>query len=298
MKPRIVISGGSGLIGGALITALRQRGYDITQLVRRSPTSGDEVQWNPGAAPLDPKILDGAAAVIALGGASVGRLPWTKKYKHTLLDSRLTPTHTVVSALKELGPGAPHFVSASAVGYYGSAPSLELNESAAAGTTFLAQLCVAWEAAAQEAESVTDVALLRTAPVIHPQGVLKPMILLTKLGVAGPLGGGQQYLPWVSLADEVNAIVHVLEHRISGPVNLAGPKPATANDLGRALAHQMRRPFWFPTPQWVLKLALSADATESLLTADARVTPEVLSRNGFTFQHADVDAAVVAALEG
>src|SRR5690625_2796633 len=116
MKPRIVISGGSGLIGSALTTALHERGYDLTQLVRRSPTSEDEVQWNPGAAPLDPMILDGATAVIALGGASVGRLPWTKKYKHTLLDSRLTPTHKIGRALKERGPGAAHFISAPAVG--------------------------------------------------------------------------------------------------------------------------------------------------------------------------------------
>lgn len=296
MKPRIVISGGSGLIGSALIPRLQELDYEITQLVRHAPTNESEVEWNPGVTPLDPEVLDGAVAVIALGGASVGSLPWTKSYKHKLLDSRLAPTNTIVTALRALGSGAPHFISASAVGYYGSAPGQTLDETASAGSTYLAQLCVAWEAAAREAEAVTDVSLLRTAPVVHRAGVLKPMLLLTKLGVAGPLGSGHQYLPWISLTDEANAIVHILRHRIAGPVNLAGPKPATANDLGRQLAQQMRRPFWFPAPKWLLKLVLSRDATESLLTADARVSPEVLIGSGFEFQHADVGAAVAAAL--
>jgi len=295
VKPRIVISGGSGLIGSALIAALDERGYEITQLVRRPPAAG-QVQWNPGAAPLEPQVLEGAGAVIALGGASVGRLPWTKNYRHKLLDSRIAPTHTLVAALREIGPGAPRLISASAVGYYGSAPGQELTERSTAGTTFLAQLCVAWEAAAREAESVTEVSVLRTAPVIHRDGVLKPMMLLTKLGLAGPLGGGKQFLPWISLADEVAAIIHVLENQIFGPVNLAGPQLATANELGRALAEQMRRPFWLPTPKWLLNLVLSRAATESLLTADARVVPEVLKASGFTFQHPTVGAAVAAAL--
>src|SRR5699024_6030457 len=125
-----------------------------------------------------------------------------------------------------------------------------------AGVTFLAQLCAVWESAAREAEAVTDVTLLRTAPVIDPAGVLKPMMLLTKLGLAGPLGGGKQYLPWISLEDEVGAIVHVVENKIAGPVNLAGPQPATANELSQALASEMRRPFWFTTPAWLMKTVL------------------------------------------
>lgn len=296
MEPRIVISGGSGLIGNALIARLRDRGFAITQLVRRTPADPDEVEWNPGVTPLDPIILDGAAAVIALGGASVGRLPWTSGYKHTLLDSRLAPTHALVAALLELGQGAPHFISASAVGYYGNAPGEELTEQPCAGVTFLAQLCAVWEAAAREAEAATDVTLLRTAPIIDPDGVLKPLLLLTKLGLAGPLGGGRQYLPWISLADEVGAIVHVVENRISGPVNLAGPQPSTANELGQALASEMRRPFWFPTPAWLMKTVLGRDAVESLLTADARVIPQVLTETGYHFEHPTVRAAVASAL--
>jgi len=297
MEPRIVISGGSGLIGSSLIARLRSRGYAITQLVRRPPTESGEVEWNPGQAPLDPAILDGAAAVIALGGASVGRLPWTSGYKHALLDSRLAPTNTLVAALLELGTGAPRFVSASAVGYYGDAPGEELTEDRCAGVTFLAQLCAVWESAAREAEAVTDVTLLRTAPVIDPAGVLKPMMLLTKLGLAGPLGGGKQYLPWISLEDEVGAIVHVVENKIAGPVNLAGPQPATANELSQALASEMRRPFWFPTPAWLMKTVLGKDAVESLLTADARVIPKVLNETDYRFAHPTVRAAVAAALQ-
>lgn len=301
MAARIVISGGSGLIGGALIPRLRARGFAVTQLVRRPPSddalaSVNEVEWNPGVTALDPSILDGAAAVIALGGASVGRLPWTRGYKHELLESRLAPTNTIVAALRELGAGAPHFVSGSAVGFYGSAPGRGLVEVDGPGDTFLAQLCQVWESAALRAREVTDVTLLRTAPVIHPDGVLKPMMLLTKLGLAGPLGGGEQFLPWISLQDEVGAILHVIENRITGPVNLAGPQPATANELGRALAAELRRPFWFPTPAWLMKTVLSRDAVESLLTADARVIPKVLNETEYQFAHPTVRAAVAAAL--
>lgn len=296
MTPKVVISGGSGLIGSALIPRLRERGYEVVQLVRRSPRESGEVRWNPGVSPLEPTILDGAAAVIALGGASVGRLPWTRSYKHVLLDSRLVPTSTLTTALLELGKGAPHFISASAIGYYGSDPGETLIENSGPGGTFLAHLCVAWEDAARKAESVTDVSLLRTAPVVHRNGVLKPMMLLTKLGLAGPLGGGEQYLPWISLADEMGAIVHVLENRITGPVNLAGPQPATANELGQALAAEMRRPFWFPTPKFLLNAALGRDAAESLLTADAHVLPQVLTDTDFHFTHPTVRAAVAAAL--
>ncbi|MBP3978561.1 TIGR01777 family oxidoreductase [Microbacterium sp. BLY] len=295
MGRRIVISGASGLIGSALTEALRADGIEVNTLVRRPPQADGEIEWAPGETVLDPDAVAGAEAVVALGGASVGRLPWTRSYRRELVESRLDATNTLTTALRALRSDAPALVSASAVGYYGSAPGEVLTEHSGPGSTFLADLTVRWEAAARRAEDHTRVALLRTAPVIHRRGVLRPMITLTKFGVAGPLGRGTQVWPWISLDDEVRAIRHVLDAKIAGPVNLTGPTRATANDIGRALAERMHRPFWVAAPRWALRLALG-DAADSLLLPDADVRPEVLQQTGFRFTHATATAAVAAAL--
>ncbi|MCT1363987.1 MULTISPECIES: TIGR01777 family oxidoreductase [unclassified Microbacterium] len=295
MERRIVISGASGLIGSALTAALRADGIDVSTLVRRAPQAEGEVEWAPGDAALDPDVLAGAEAVVALGGASVGRLPWTRGYRRQLVESRLDATNTLTTALRALRTDAPAFLSASAVGYYGSAPGEVLTEHSGPGSTFLADLTVRWETAARRAEDHTRVALLRTAPVIHRRGVLRPMITLTKLGVAGPLGTGTQIWPWISLEDEVRGIRHVLDEKLAGPVNLAGPTRASANEIGRALAQRMHRPFWLPAPRWALRLALG-DAAESLLLPDADVRPEVLEQSGFRFTHRTAAEAVAAAV--
>lgn len=295
MERRIVISGASGLTGSALTAALRADGIDVSTLVRRAPQAEGEVEWAPGDAALDPDVLAGAEAVVALGGASVGRLPWTRGYRRQLVESRLDATNTLTTALRALRTDAPAFLSASAVGYYGSAPGEVLTEHSGPGSTFLADLTVRWETAARRAEDHTRVALLRTAPVIHRRGVLRPMITLTKLGVAGPLGTGTQIWPWISLEDEVRGIRHVLDEKLAGPVNLAGPTRASANEIGRALAQRMHRPFWLPAPRWALRLALG-DAAESLLLPDADVRPEVLEQSGFRFTHRTAAEAVAAAV--
>ena len=292
----VVLAGGSGLIGGALAWALTARGTRVTRLVRRTPHTPDERQWDPSAGHLDPALLEGADAVICLNGASVGRLPWTASYRETLIESRLRPTRTIVDALRSLGKGSPALITASAVGYYGSQPGTVLTETSGVGSTFLAHLCAQWEAEARRAASVTRVAHLRTAPVIDRDGVLKPMLALTALGLGGPLGHGTQIWPWISLEDEVRAIMHVLDQQLEGPVNLCGPVSATANEIGRELAARMRRPFWLPAPAFALRLALSQEATESLLLSDADVKPEALTAAGFTFKHPTVAEAVEVAL--
>lgn len=292
---RVVVSGASGLIGTALVASLRGAGIEVTTLVRRPPSTPGEVQWMPGEQALDPDVLAGAGAVVALGGASVGRLPWTPGYRRELEQSRLQPTRTLATAVRALGADAPALVSASAVGIYGSAPGEVLDETSPAGDTFLARLCVAWEDEARRAGDNALVALVRTAPVIHRRGVLKPLIQLTRFGVAGPLGRGTQLWPWISLDDEVRAIRHVIDERIVGPVNLAGPTPATANETGRALAARMNRPFWLPAPAWALRLALGP-AADSLLLADADVRPAVLARTGFRFTQETVEQAIARAM--
>ena len=293
---RIVVAGASGLIGSALVDSLRADGIRVTTLVRRPAEAIDEVQWLTDAAPLDPAVLDGADAVVGLNGATIGRFPWTRHYENTLLWSRITPTRAIARAVRELGEGAPAFVSASAVGYYGSAPGALLTEVSPRGETFLADMCGEWESAALGAGDHARVALLRTAPIVHPQGVLKPLLLLTRFGVSGPIGRGTQKWPWISLEDEVRGIRHVIDTQISGPVNLTGPTPASANDLGFALAVRMNRPFVLRAPVWALRAVLGADATEALLTTDAAVRPSVLETSGFTFRQPTVEQAVDAAV--
>ncbi len=296
MTRRVVVAGASGLIGTALVESLRADGVAVTTLVRRPVERPDEVEWLTSPDPLDPGVLDGADAVVGLNGASIGRFPWTRRYKSTLLWSRITPTRELARAVRELGVGAPAFVSASAVGYYGSSPGEELTETSERGEMFLSDVCGEWEAAALGAGRHARVAVLRTAPVVHRDGVLKPLLLLTKAGASGPIGRGTQVWPWISLDDEVRAIRHVIDRGIAGPVNLAGPTRATANDLGFALAVRMNRPFLVKAPVWGMKLALGTDATEAILTADMNVVPAVLEASGFSFTHPTVEDAVAAAV--
>lgn len=293
---RVVLSGASGLIGSALTEALRADGIEVTSLVRHEPTGPHEVQWLQDAAPLDPDVLAGADAVVCLNGATIGRFPWTRSYKSTLLWSRITPTRTLATAIRELGDDAPALVNASATGYYGSQPGAVLTEASARGEGFLADICGEWETAARGAGSRARVALLRTAPIVHERGVLKPLLLLTKLGVSGPIGRGTQVWPWITLDDEVRAIRHVIDSDLDGPVNLTGPARATANDLGFALARRMNRPYALRAPVWGVKLALGRDATEALLASDADVRPSVLQDDGFTFTHETVEDAVASAV--
>jgi uncharacterized protein (TIGR01777 family) len=292
----VVIGGASGLIGRALAESLRADGVRVTTLVRTRETGADEAAWLVDSDVLDPAVLAGADAVVGLNGASIGRFPWSPSYKHTLLWSRITPTRAIAQAVRELGEDAPHFVSASAVGYYGAKPPGAIGEDAPRGDGFLADLCGEWETAAHGAGDDARVTTLRTAPIIHRDGVLKPLIALTTLGLSGPIGRGTQVWPWISLDDEVRAIRHILDHGIAGPVNLCGPTRACANDIGFALARELNRPYLLRAPEWGLKLVLGSDATESLLTTDAYVIPEVLAASGFEWSHETAESAVQAAV--
>lgn len=295
---RVVVAGASGLIGRALVDALRADGVPVTRLVRREAASPDEVSWDPTSQRLDPSVLEGARAVVGLNGASIGRFPWTKRYRHTLLWSRIQPTQTLAAGVRALGDDAPAFLSSSAVGYYPSSPGVELAEDAPRGDTFLADLCGEWESAARGAGERARVALLRTAPIVHPQGVLKPLMLLTRLGVSGPIGSGRQVWPWISLDDEVAAIRHVIDKGLDGPVNLSAPERTTATDLGFALAQRMNRPYLLRAPEWGVKLVLGTDATEALLTSDMHVVPQKLTASGFSFRHPRVEDAIAAVVPG
>ncbi|WP_296192036.1 TIGR01777 family oxidoreductase [uncultured Microbacterium sp.] len=293
---RVVLAGASGLIGRALAESLRGDGVEVHTLVRRAPQHPTEHAWDPYRGPLDPAVLAGASAVVALNGASIGHLPWTPRYRSELVWSRLTPTRVLAEAVAH-AEGTPAFVSASATGFYGAFPGETVDERSPGGAGFLADLCREWESTAERASAGgSRVALLRTAPVVHPEGVLKPLIALTRAGVAGPLSSGRQVWPWISLDDEVRAIRHVIDHEIAGPVNLTGPTRATQNDLGFAVAMRLQKPYLVRAPKLGLKLLLGRTFADDVLLTDAHVVPAVLNETGFTFRHPTVSDAVSAAI--
>ncbi|WP_411720532.1 TIGR01777 family oxidoreductase [Mycetocola sp.] len=291
---RVVLAGASGLIGTALADALRARGDEVVRLVRTAPSSGD-VLWDPASRRMDAGVLDGASAVVNLSGASIGRLPWTPRYKQEILSSRIDATSTLVAALSTAREAPDVFLSASAAGFYGSRPGEILTEESPRGTGFLSDVTAEWERTALRAAAVTRVAIARSGIVVATDGVLKPLLLLTRAGVAGPLAGGDQLWPWVSLADEVGALLHILDGTLSGPVNITGPTAATANDLMRHLAARMHRPFFLPVPGFALNLILG-DAARDLLLVDQHPQPKRLLDDGYAFTHSTVERAVDAAL--
>lgn len=288
---RVLISGASGLIGSELTRQLEAAGHTVLRLVRRQPRSRAEFRWDPATLTLDPAVLDGVDAVINLAGASIGRLPWTKSYRRQIMESRVQATRTLTDAMRRSATPPAVLLNASAVGIYGNRPGEELTEESAPGADFLATVVTTWEAEARLAPESTRVVMLRTGLVLAKGGALKPLLPIVRLGLGGPLGRGSQMWPWVSLHDEAAAIVHLLTSELSGPVNLAGPTPATANDVIRAVATALRRPFFVPVPEFVLTLALQ-DAARQLLLADQRVSSAKLAADGFRFTHRTAAEAV------
>ena len=288
---RVLISGASGLIGSELTRQLEAAGHTVLRLVRRPPRSRAEFRWDPATLTLDPAVFDGVDAVINLSGASIGRLPWTKSYRRQIMESRVQATRTLTDAMRRSVTPPAVLLNASAVGIYGNRPGEELTEESAPGSDFLATVVTTWEAEARLAPEATRVVMLRTGLVLAKGGALKPLLPSGRLGLGGPLGRGSQMWPWVSLHDEAAAIVHLLTSELSGPVNLAGPTPATANDVIRAVTTALRRPFLVPVPEFVLTLALQ-DAARQLLLADQRVSTAKLEADGFRFTHLTAAEAV------
>ena len=292
---RVVVSGSSGLIGTALVAHLREGGHDVLRLVRRAPSAPDERGWDPPAGRIDPGTFDGVDAVVNLGGAGIADRPWSGARVQALRDSRVVPTEVLAGAVAE--HGVPTLLSGSAVGYYGDGGGVALDESAPSGAGVLAGLCREWEAATAPARDAgARVALLRTGLVLSASGgLMGPLKLVYRFGLGGRIGPGTQYMPWISLDDEVAAIGFLLENPgVAGPVNLTGPLPVTNADFTAALARAMRRPALFPVPAAVLR-ALGSQGTELLLYGQ-RAVPAKLEAAGYRFRHATLEEALAAAL--
>lgn len=284
---RIVVSGATGFIGSALQPALQAAGHEVVALSR----SG-----RPGTAPWDPGEravgVDGAVdAIIHLAGETLaGR--WTAAKKRRLIDSRVDATATM--AQLAIDKEVSHFLSGSAMGYYGSRGDTELAESSGPGDGFLADLTVAWEAAARPAiEAGIPTAFGRTALVLDGDGGSFPRMLLPfKFGVGGRIGPGNQWWSWITLADEVRALIHVMEQGLTGPVNLASPQPVPNADFTKELGRAMGRPSVFPVPAIALKLLLGSEFAEELLLASQRIVPQALMSSGFEYRDGDLAAAL------
>lgn len=295
-KLRVLISGASGLIGSALRQRLGADGHTVSTLVRRAPQAENEFTWAPDAKILDFRLLESVDAVINLGGAPLTRVPWTVSYKAEMVRSRVRSTQALVEAMGMAGSPPPIFLSASAVGFYGDRPGQALTEQSDRGAGFLADLVTAWEAAALLAPPTTRTVLLRTGVVLaRGGGALQPLLRTTRLGLGGRIGSGDQYWPWISLRDEVGAIVHLLTSELAGAVNLAGPNPATATAITARLAADLHRPHLFAVPERVIELA-AGDLGRELLLPSQQVVPERLLEDGFVFRDRTSDAALATAL--
>lgn len=285
----LLISGASGLIGTAFTAAARKKGHEVRHLVRRSPAAAYEFSFAPERGEVDGRAFEGVDAVINLSGASISKMPWTRRYKELLVRSRLDATNTIVAAINRMDVPPAQLLSGSAVGIYGNHSSDAPLDESANGTGFLADLCRQWEDAALAAEPTTSVTLLRTGLVLSASGGMLPVVSrITKLGGAGRLGSGRQHWPWISLGDYTAALMHLagLESRsssaIPGPVNLCVPEAATEEEFMRTLASVLHRPYLLPAPAFALKLLLG-DAANELLLANQPAVPKRLLNAGFRF---------------
>ncbi len=295
---RIGITGASGLIGSALVPALRADGHDVVRFVRGEAAGADERPWEPSTRTLDPRHVEDLDAVVHLAGAGVADERWSEQRKRVVLGSRVDGTTAVAQALAA-AQGPKVLLSSSAIGFYGDTGDRLTDESGPTGEGFLADVCRQWEACTAPAEAAgARVAHLRTGIVLSGKGgALEPQLPVFKLGLGAPLGTGRQWTSWISLQDEVAAIRHLLTADVAGPVNLVGPAPVTNKDFTKALGRALHRPTLpIKVPAFALRAMLGPFADEGVLIGQ-RLAPKVLQDSGFAFAHTDVDSALQAALQ-
>jgi uncharacterized protein (TIGR01777 family) len=287
----VLVTGSHGLIGTALVQALKLGGHNVRPAVRGET-------WDIPARRFDRSALDGIDAVVHLAGEGIGARRWSKAQKARIMSSRVDGTALLADAIAACDAPPRVLVSGSAVGFYGERGDEELTEGSGPGDDFLSEVCQAWEAAtAPASEAGVRVVHLRTGIVLSGRGgALKKQLPLFRVGLGGRLGSGRQWLSWVSLHDEVGAILHALRSDdLSGPVNATAPNPVTNAELTAALGKALRRPARLPVPRAALSVVLGREMASSL-TASQRVKPACLQAHGYRFKHPELPAALEAAL--
>lgn len=303
---RIVIAGGTGFLGSPLGEVYAEEGHDVRVLTRDLPVGESRhdsgtgvpgvtrVGWRPdGQSGVWASAIDGASAVINLAGAGIGDSRWTPQRKALIRDSRIIPTRSLAMAIAGASAPPPVFVSASGVGYYGTAGADTKTETSPAGTDFLAHVCEDWEAEAQRAHSAaTRVVTVRSGVVLERSGgALATMMAPFRFFAGGPMGSGRQYLPWIHRIDWIEMIRWMVDTpAVAGPVNATAPVPVTNREFARALGRAMRRPSLVPAPAFALRLILGEMADPLVLTG-ARVIPQRAQSHGFHFRYPEIDQA-------
>lgn len=298
---RVAITGATGLLGSALLEHLRAQGHLLTPISRRV-TGPDGIRWDPERGELEAQRLEGHDVVVNLSGARIAPARWTPQYKELLRTSRIQSTRLLCETLARLENKPRVLLSASAVGYYGNRPPEEtVDEASLPGSTFLARLCVEWEAATEAAQQAgIRTVLLRTGTVFSLRGgFLPPLLRVFRLGLGGRLGDGRQGLSWITLADWVVAVEFLMgRDDLSGPFNLTSPQPVSNAEFTRTLARLLRRPAPFVVPAPVLRLVFGGELAEEVLLGGQRAVPKRLLDAGFRFRQPDLEEALRAVLAG
>jgi len=288
------------MLGQALSASLIRDGFSILRLVRQTPQSPDQIQWNPNMrdGALDQARLEGLFAAIHLSGANVAARRWTASYKREIAASRIQTTSALAQVLARLHQPPQVFTSASAVGFYGDRGDEVLDESSPAGSGFFPELCHAWEEAAQPARDAgVRVIHPRFGVVLGPKGgALDRLRTLFSLGLGGNLGNGRQWMSWVAEDDAVAAVLYAVQNSaITGPFNVTAPNPVTNADFTRQLAGLLHRPAFMTAPAFALRIAFGEMADEALL-ASTRALPHALTSAGFVFRHPTLHSALESIL--
>jgi uncharacterized protein (TIGR01777 family) len=292
---QVGVTGSSGLVGSALLRALAAQGAVARRLVRSGAQLGpQDLLWDPETGSLSGSRASGLEAVVHLAGENIAAARWTRAFKARLVASRIEPTRRLCEELARRSPRPAVLVAASALGYYGHRGDAWLDEDSGPGVGFLPELCQAWEAATGPARRAgIRVVNLRFGLVLDPSGgALARMLPLFRAGLGGRVGGGSQYVGWISLRDAVGAIGHALAREgLAGPVNAVAPQPATQAELARDLGRALGRPALVPVPALAIRLALGEQG-EALLLHSARIRPARLLASGYDFADPELAPAL------
>jgi uncharacterized protein (TIGR01777 family) len=287
---KLLVTGSTGLVGMALLDHLARAGHEVAPVVRQK-SKGGSIYWNPASGEIDIASLEGFDAAVHLAGENIASGRWTQEKKDRIRDSRVKGTRLLAESLAKVQRPPRVLVSASAVGYYGDRGTEVLKEDSPPGQGFLPEVCRQWEAA-------TDPATRKGIRVVHTRfgiilsakgGALAKMLLPFKLGIAGKIGSGRQYMSWISLDDVCGVIVHAIEaSSLHGPVNTVSPNPVTNLEFTKALGRTLSRPTIFPLPSAAARIVLGEMAND-LLLASARVEPVKLQATRYAFRHRDLE---------
>lgn len=302
---RVIIAGGSGLIGRALTHHLCAQGCRVVVLSRQPqgikglPAGSEAALWGGSGSVGWQGLVDGADAVVNLAGEGIANRRWTRAQKQRLRDSRILTTNDLVAAIRAAAKKPAVLLQASAVGYYGNTDDRQVDEQQARGAGYLADLSQEWEDASAAVEEVgTRRVLLRLGVSLSPAGGMLPRVVLPfRFFAGGALGSGKQWVPWIHIEDTVRAMEFIIAHEeLSGPVNVSAPNPVQFFDFASAIGKSMGRPSVFRVPSWVIRAGMGEMA--DVVLHGQRVLPTRLSEAGFEFRYPKVEAALEALLRG